>query len=152
MHFPLFKPFTIVAAIAIALTACQSAIPSTVAQPAAAPVMKIMAPIAGTTLAGPKVKVEIEVNNWTLTAANQTPKDGEGHLHFFVDVPADAVKVGEGIPLDQTAKFIHAGKAPYTTREIELSPGPHTLTVVMGDSVHRVLDTPAPVSIMFTVQ
>lgn len=152
MYFQSLKTLTVGFATLIALAACQPTIPKSAAPSAAAPVMTITSPAAGATLAGPKVKVDVEVGNWALVAANQTPKDGAGHLHFFVDVPADAVKVGEGIPLDQTAKFIHAGKAPFTTREIELTSGTHTLTVVMGDSVHRVLAVPAPVSITFTVQ
>lgn len=150
MRLKLTQPlilWTAALTLALTLSACQPA-PKTQSRPT----MKIIAPAAGALVAGPKVKVDIEVAAWTLVDANQAIKDGEGHLHFFVDTPANAIKVGEGIPLDQKATFVHAGKAPYTTRELELTPGEHTITVVMGNSAHQVLAAPAPVSVTFKVQ
>lgn len=117
-----------------------------------APQIKILSPANGATVAGPKVAFDVEVPNWTFVDANQPAKDGEGHLHFFVDVPAGTVQAGSAIPLDQKATFVHAGKAPYTKREIELSPGEHTVTVVMGNSLHQALANPAPASVTFTVK
>ena len=121
--------------------------------PAAAPgaSMKITSPAANASVAGPKVKVEAEVTGLTLVDANIAPKDGEGHLHFFIDTPASAVAVGQPIPTDQPAKFVHAGKAPYTNRELDLAKGQHTITVVAANAAHIVLATPAPVSVTFTV-
>jgi hypothetical protein len=131
----------------LALSGCQANSPA----PTNKPVITIASPAANTSVSGPKVKIDASVSHWQLVAANQAAKPGEGHLHFYIDIPADAIKVGEGIPLDQAAKFVHAGKAPFTSREIELAPGQHTVTVVMGNSVHQVLAEPAPVSVTFTV-
>jgi len=153
MRLKIAKPvvqWTTVLTLALSLSACQTSPPAPKTQ--AAPVIKILSPTAGATVTGPKVKVDVEVSAWALVDANQAIKDGEGHLHFFVDTPANAVKTGDGIPLDQKATFIHAGKAPYTTRELELTPGEHTVTVVMGNSAHQVLAAPAPVSVTFKVQ
>lgn len=142
--------WTAVLTLALSLSACQTTPPASKTQ--STPNMKILSPATGTVIAGPKIKIEVEVSTWTLVDANQAIKDGEGHLHFFVDTPANAIKVGEGIPLDQKATFIHAGKAPYTIRDLDLAPGEHTVTVVMGNSAHQVLAAPAPVSVTFKVQ
>ena len=80
------------------------------------------------------------------------PKDGEGHIHFFIDVPASSVAVGQVIPTDQPTKYIHAGKTPYTNREVDLTPGQHTITVVAANAAHQALAVPAPVSVSFTVK
>ena len=121
--------------------------------PASAPAasMRITSPPANAALAGPKVKIEVEVTGLSLVDANIAPKDGEGHLHFFIDTPASAVPAGQVIPTDQPTKFVHAGKAPYTNREIELTKGQHTITVVPANAAHVVLATPAPVSVTFLV-
>lgn len=115
------------------------------------PSLKITAPAANAAMPGPKVNIQVEVTGLNLVDANIAPKDGEGHLHFFIDTPASAVPVGQLIPIDQPVKFVHAGKAPYTNREIELAKGQHTITVVAANAAHIALATPAPVSVTFSV-
>ncbi len=100
---------------------------------------------------GRQVKIEVQVANWKLVDAGSPVATGEGHLHFFVDQPASAVPAGQAIPAG-TAAYVHAGKAPYTSRELELTPGQHTITVVMGDSSHVALAQPTPQIVTFTVQ
>jgi len=117
----------------------------------AGPSMKITAPAANSALPGPKVNIQVEVTGFNLVDANIAPKDGEGHLHFFIDTPASAVPVGQIIPTDQPAKFVHAGKAPYGNREIELAKGQHTINVVAANAAHVALAVPAPVSMTFSV-
>ncbi len=129
--------------------ACRSQSPS---QPSTPAQIKILSPANGATLDDPKVAFDVEVAGWRFVDANQPAKDGEGHLHFFIDVPASAVPAGAAIPLDQKTAFVHAGKAPYAQREIELGPGRHTVTVVMGNSLHQALANPAPASVTFTVK
>lgn len=117
------------------------------------PTMKIVSPADGATVTGPKVKVEVAVTDWKLVPAGTTVAAGEGHLHFFVDIPATAVAVGQPIPpTAANPAFIHAGAAPLTSRELTLSPGTHTITVVMGNSSHMALSSPAPQSITIHVQ
>jgi hypothetical protein len=119
----------------------------------AAPSINIMSPADGATVKGPKVKVDVAVENWQLAPAGSPAADGSGHLHFFVDTPASAVPIGQAIPpTDANPAYIHAGKDPLTSRELTLSPGKHTITVVMGNTGHVALDTPAPKSITVTVE
>src|SRR5437867_2895805 len=131
---------SLLACLALVLVACGGA--------AAAPSMKIVSPADGATVKGPKVKVEVAVANWKLAPAGAPAANGEGHLHFFIDVPASAVPVGQAIPpTDANPAYVHAGKDPLSSRELQLTPGKHTITVVMGNTGHVALDNPAPQSI-----
>lgn len=146
MRIPRLAFVSAMAALVLALAACGAA-------PAGAkPTLRIVSPVAGATVKGPAVKVEVEASNFTLLAANPTAKDGEGHLHFFIDVPASSVKVGEVIPLDQPTIYVHAGKEPFASRELTLSPGKHTITVVVADSLHRALAQPEPATVTLEVE
>ncbi len=130
--------------LALLLAACGASAPAAI---------KIVSPADGATVKGPKVKVEVAVENWTLMPAGSPAADATGHLHFFIDTPASAVPVGQAIPpTDANAAYIHAGKEPLSSRELELSPGKHTITVVMGNTGHIALDNPAPQSITITVE
>jgi hypothetical protein len=111
--------------------------------------IRVTSPVQGAQVG--KVLITAEVDNWQLVNANQAPKAGEGHLHFFVDVPASSVADGQVIPTDKPESYVHAGKAPFGSREIALKPGTHTVVVVMGDSEHKKLASPEPVSITFLV-
>jgi hypothetical protein len=119
----------------------------------AAPTLKIVSPADGATVKGPQVKVEASVQGFKLVPAGSAVANGEGHLHFFVDVPSSTVAVGQAIPpTESNHAIVHAGKEPLTSRELELSPGTHTITVVVGDSSHVALGTPAPQSITVHVE
>lgn len=113
--------------------------------------LKILAPKKHTNVVGPKVLVQVGVKELALVLAGSPLKDGEGHLHFFIDVPATHVRVGALIPLDSTTRYVHAGKPPFDQREIELAPGKHTITVVAANSAHLRLAEPKPVSVTFMV-
>lgn len=114
--------------------------------------LRVVSPKKRATVAGPKVMIEVRVKGLRLVDAGTPLKPGEGHLHFFIDVPASNVKVGAMIPLDTTSRYVHAGKEPYDRREIELAPGRHTITVVAANSGHLRLAQPKPVSVTFTVK
>ena len=130
--------------LALLLAACTISPPATI---------RIVSPADGATVKGPKVKIEVAVQNWTLMPAGSPAADHTGHLHFFIDTPASAVPIGQAIPpTDTNAAYIHAGKDPLTSRELALSPGKHTITVVMGNTGHVALDNPAPKSITITVE
>lgn len=120
---------------------------------AGAPAIAIKAPADGATVKGPKVKVDVAVSNWKLAPAGGTVANGEGHLHFFVDLPASSIAPGQPIPATtENPAYIHAGKEPLDSRELELAPGKHTITVVMGDAAHAALSAPAPQSITINVE
>jgi hypothetical protein len=122
------------------------------AQAPAVPTITITAPAANATVTGPKVKVEASVAGWTLVESSTPIAAEQGHLHFFIDTPPDAVPEGKMIPADSLTKYVHAGKAPLTNRELTLAPGVHTIWVVAANSAHIALRKPAPVKVTFTVK
>jgi hypothetical protein len=115
--------------------------------------MTIVSPKDGATVKGPTVPVEVAVTNWTLVPAGGPVTEGQGHLHFFIDVPASTVEVGKAIPATATnAAYVHLGKEPLTHHDLTLTPGKHTITVVMGNASHIALARPAPPQITITVE
>lgn len=58
--------------------------------------------------------------------------DNTGHHHLLIDTdpPADL-----GLPLPTSDKLVHFGKGQ-TETELTLSPGKHTLQLILGDYVH----------------
>ena len=139
------KTLGILATLAMTLAACAQ-------NPGAGSTMSIVSPAAGAKVKGPKVTVMVDVTGFTLVPANQAPVAGEGHVHFFVDTPASTVPVGKVVPLDQANVYVHAGTEPFTSRELELSPGRHTITVVMADAAHIVVGQPQPASVTIDVE
>ena len=77
-------------------------------------------------------------------AGDKTPN--AGHHHLFVDIDEE-VQPGAVIPSDKN--HIHFGAGQSEAR-VELSPGRHTLQLVLGDAVHKVF-SPAVVSQKITV-
>ena len=133
------------------LAACAQLIVPAGASPDSA--MTIVSPKDGATVKGPTVPVEVAVTNWTLVPAGAPVAEGEGHLHFFIDVPASSVAVGKAIPATAgNAAYVHLGKDPLTHHDLTLTPGKHTITVVMGNANHIALDHPAPQQITITVE
>lgn len=74
-----------------------------------------------------------------------TEKDNTGHHHLFIDRPPlgqgedGADELANGIPADE--HHLHFGGGQTETM-VELSPGPHTLQLVMGDMGHVPHSTP----------
>jgi uncharacterized protein DUF4399 len=148
----LIQKSTVFACKALVLTLLLAACGGTPAA-SATPTLKITSPADGATVKGPKVEFEVAVTDWKLVPASGTPADGEGHLHFFIDTPAASVVAGQPIPpTTANPAYIHAGKDPLTSRELQLSPGKHTITVVMGNAAHVALSSPAPQTITITVE
>ena len=65
--------------------------------------------------------------------------ENTGHHHLIVDGTIEGEALEESIPAD--GQHIHFGKGQ-TETEIELSPGKHTLQLVLGDMNHVPHDPP----------
>jgi len=118
--------------------------------PSREPRMTWVYPTEGTRVPDSDVPLQVAVRNFSLVRAG-APQANQGHLHFFIDVPADSIADGQLIPTDQADKYVHAGAPPFNTRTVALTPGVHTVTAVMGDGAHNKLAVPAPVSVTFIV-
>ncbi|MEO0998091.1 MAG: DUF4399 domain-containing protein, partial [Pseudomonadota bacterium] len=68
-------------------------------------------------------------------AGDMTPDSGHHHLLINTGVPrAD-------LPIPKNAEHIHFGDGS-TSTELELPPGEHTLTLLLGDHLHIPHDPP----------
>lgn len=112
------------------------------------PSVEITSPGDGDTVtpADGMVEVEVEVENFELVEAGTEPAEGEGHVHLIVD--GDEPEAGDTLGDDA----IHLGAEPFDSREVELEPGEHTVTAVLADSAHEVLDPVASDEVTFTVE
>jgi hypothetical protein len=105
----------------------------------------ILSPRNGDVVSSP-VKVVFDLQGMTLAPAGD-PTPNSGHHHLLVDVPAP--DLGQPIPKDE--QHLHFGKAQ-TEAEITLTPGQHTLQLLLGDSNHvphnpPVMSTPITITV-----
>ena len=89
----------------------------------------IASPANGATLSSP-VTVVFGIENFALAPAG-TPGANSGHHHLLIDT--DLPPLDQPIPAD--ANHQHFGKAQ-TETSLELSPGEHTLQLLLGDGNH----------------
>jgi uncharacterized protein DUF4399 len=91
----------------------------------------------GATVSNP-VTVKFGIKGMTLApAGTATPNTGHHHLFIDTDVPADLSKPIPAIP----DKVVHFGKAQ-TETTLTLSPGKHTLQLLLGDQNHIAHNPP----------
>lgn len=106
------------------------------AEPAAVPAppeanLYLIAPRPGARVTSP-VTVQFGLRNMGVTQAGSSAKNA-GHHHLLVDVK-EFTGTGEPIPADKN--HLHFGGGQTETR-LELTPGRHTLQLVLGDALHR---------------
>lgn len=96
---------------------------------AAKPEVFFLSPQDGATVSNP-VLVRFGLKNMTVAPAG-VDKPGTGHHHLLVDAPLPPLD--EPIPNDEN--HLHFGKGQ-TETELRLTPGKHTLQLLMGDWTH----------------
>jgi hypothetical protein len=103
----------------------------------AAPRVFFVQPQDGATVKSP-VRLEFGLENYQLAAVPpdaKEPRAGMGHHHVGVD--ADCLPPGTEIPM--ASPWVHFGKANNTI-DMQLTPGPHKLTLQLGDDLHRTIE------------
>jgi hypothetical protein len=108
-----------------------AALPRTAA-PAGARVF-IVSPKDGETVSSP-VQVVFGIEGMDLAPAGEK-NDVAGHHHLLVDTDL----ADPAVPIPADATHIHFGKAQ-TEASVELTPGKHTLHLVLGDYLHIPFD------------
>jgi hypothetical protein len=89
----------------------------------------IISPADGETVRSP-VTVKFGIENFAIAPAG-TFESGSGHHHLLVDT--EVPPLDRPIPTD--ANHLHFGKGQ-TETELELTPGQHTLQLLLGDGAH----------------
>jgi hypothetical protein len=94
----------------------------------------IISPANGATVSSP-VTVRFGLAGMGVAPAGvQAENTGHHHLLVDADLPQDTTQ-----PLPSDEHFRHFGKGQ-TEASVELTPGKHTLQLVLGDYLHRPLD------------
>lgn len=96
----------------------------------------IAEPADGAVVSSP-VTVKFGLENMTVIPAGISHPNS-GHHHLLVDVEK-LPDLSQPIPAD--VRHIHFGKGQKETT-LELTPGPHTLQLLMGDHLHRPHNNP----------
>ncbi len=96
-----------------------------------------IAPRDGATVHGP-VTVRFGLKGMGIAPAG-VKFDNTGHHHLLIDTDFSTLALGE--PLPATDKIVHFGKGQ-TETSLTLSPGKHTLEIVLADYLHRSFDPP----------
>jgi len=103
--------------------------PEFVPLPAGASV-RIVEPADGAVVHSP-VHVVFSFSGATIKPAGP-PEAGTGHHHLLIDTTATPI----GVVVGADATHLHFGKGQ-TETTIQLTPGPHTLTLQFADGLHR---------------
>jgi hypothetical protein len=109
----------------------------TAAPAAGSPRVFFVQPQDGAMVTSP-VRLEFGIENYELApvpADASAARAGMGHHHLGVDT--DCLPPGTEIPM--ASPWIHFGKAN-TTIDMMLEPGPHRLTLQLGDDLHRAVE------------
>lgn len=93
-------------------------------------------PADGAQISSP-VKVKFGLQGMTVVPAG-VPHPDSGHHHLLVNV-AELPPLNKPIPSDKNHR--HFGKGQ-TETQLELSPGKHTLQLLLGDHLHRPHNKP----------
>jgi hypothetical protein len=129
-------PLAVLLAGASAITAASAqapGMPPLTAAPQGAKVY-IISPASGATVSSP-VKVIFGLAGMGVAPAGiQVENTGHHHLLIDTDIPKDTSQ-----PLPSSDNIRHFGKGQ-TEASIELTPGKHTLQLVVGDYLHRPLN------------
>jgi len=99
-------------------------------------VVYLISPASGETVSSP-VLVQFGLRGMGIAPAG-VEKAGTGHHHLLIDtdLPADM-----SLPIAADDRHRHYGGGQ-TETVLELSPGPHTLQLLLGDERHIPLDPP----------
>lgn len=102
------------------------------------PMVMFMAPQDGSTVPSP-VHIMFGAEHFMIAAVPQgtveTARPGMGHYHVAVD--SQCLPTGEAIP--KAAPWVHFGDGKNMI-DMQLLPGKHTLTVQIGDDMHRTIE------------
>jgi hypothetical protein len=105
--------------------------------PAANAEVYFISPSDGAVLQGP-VTVRFGLKGMGIAPAG-VKFDNTGHHHLLVDTEFSELKLDA--PLPATDKILHFGKGQ-TETTLTLSPGKHTLEIVLADYLHNSFDPP----------
>jgi LPXTG-motif cell wall-anchored protein len=121
--------------------------PTALAQPQ--PQVAITAPANGATVAGPNVTVNITVSGTNLVPAANATRLEDLHVHYVLDGDPTTLASGAAPIPTGNPNIVHAAATSNTFMDV--APGQHRVTVVLGLSNHVAVQPTVAPSVTFTV-
>jgi hypothetical protein len=123
---------------------------ATVAPRPADAALRIVAPTNGAVVKAGSVKVSINYSGPSLVPGAQATKLTDYHLHYFLDADPKPY-LGTGLPIPSgRPDILHSAAAEVTFDNV--TPGDHTVSIVLGGSNHISVDPPLVDQVSFIVQ
>jgi LPXTG-motif cell wall-anchored protein len=113
------------------------------------PQIVITAPANGATVAGPNVAVSITVTGTTLVPAANATRLEDLHVHYVLDGDPTTLASGAAPIPAGNPNIVHS--AATSNSFTDVAPGPHKVTVILGQSNHVAVQPPVAPSVSFTV-
>jgi len=113
-----------------------------------APQVMISSPKDGAVLPQDDVTISVDVENFDLVEKQgEQNSGGEGHLHYYMDVPVPAVPGRSAIAAE--GMYAHTADTSYTWQNV--TPGEHNFSVQLVNNDHTALAMPLTDKISITV-
>jgi hypothetical protein len=123
---------------------------ATAVAPGTGPDAMITSPKHGATISGTSVKVKLDVDNFDVVdKVGDKRKDGEGHVHFYLDVPQIPTTQGEEAIVEGTGRYVAKSSTTHTWKD--LTAGQHVLGAQLVNNDHTPLQPPVTAQITVTV-
>lgn len=114
--------------------------------------VEIAEPTEGAAVEGPDVTVRVEVSNFEVVPSLGEPAtEGEGHVHFYLDVAQDAIPTDPNAPAVTGDKSTYHATADTSHTWTGLSSGDHVFCVQLVDNDHTALEEAAVDCVTVTV-
>jgi hypothetical protein len=110
----------------------------------------IIEPEQGSTVQGPDVTVSVETKKFDVVdRIGEEPRDGEGHIHYYIDVGEIPTVDGEPAVTDEGTYHAEA-TTEFTWEDVE--PGDHTFAVQLVNNDHTPLSPPVIAQVTVEVE
>ena len=112
--------------------------------------VKIVEPAEGATINAGDLKVAVEVKKFDVVdKIGQAPKEGEGHIHYYID--AGEIPTKDGQPAVTTNQRTYHAQATKEYTWPSVSAGEHTFAVQLVNNDHTPLRPPVIAQVTVTV-
>ena len=110
----------------------------------------ITSPKHGATVSGESVTVKVDVDNFDIVnKLGDKRKDGQGHIHFYLDVAQMPTTPGEDAIVEGEGSYVATSSTSHTWKD--LTAGQHTLGAQLVHNNHRPLEPAVTAQITITV-
>lgn len=116
-----------------------------------APTVAFNSPTEGATVPAGDLIVAIKIESFTVVdKLGQAPVEGEGHVHFYIDVDEIPTTQGQPAVTDDKTTYHATAETSHTWPDVE--PGSHKLGVQLVNNNHTPLGDPVTAEITVTVE